>query len=463
MYERKAEGAFIRSRRRWMEEGERNTSYFFRLEKNKSKISNIENLEIDGKLSNDYTKIASYCANFYSNMYKSNYRKDVASKFLNSIKNCKEISDDDKKLCDKELTEEEISCASLKDNKSPGNDCITSELYQMFSKELVPFLLKVYIESIEWGSSPHANSGINHPYPKPDKDLHSIDNWRPVCLFNNDYKILTLILAKRIKKTLDPVINEAQSGFMAKRHISINIRLVLDLIDYPELINENSFILFLDFYKAFDSLEHEFIYQSLCKFDFGDNFCKTIKTLYANGNCSIKLKYSTSPRFALSRGISQGCPISPYLFLLSAQLLTTPILQSDLQGVSVAGRHISISPIKSCEPHILYNIPVKAQMNYLGIVITKDATIRCDLNFKPIIEKTQKWFNMRDLTLKGRTLLTKAEGINRLVYAALSLYVDTSVSKEIDRLLFSFLWKNKTHYIKDSNYKFYRKRWSKCP
>ncbi|KAF7640971.1 hypothetical protein LDENG_00002500, partial [Lucifuga dentata] len=267
-------------------------AYFFRLEKTKSKISNIENLEIDGKLSNDYTKIASYCANFYSNLYKSNYRKDVASKFLNSIKNCKEISDDDKKLCDKELTEEEISCAiaSLKDNKSPGNDGITSEYYQMFSKELAPFLLKVYIESIERGALPPTlTQGLITLIPKPNKDLQSIDNCKPICLLNNDYKILALILAKRIKKTLDSVIDETQSAFMAKRHISNNIRLVLDLLDYPEL-----------------------------------NFCKTIKTLYANGNCSIKLKYGTSPRFALSRGIRQGClfPHIYFYFLLSSlQLL----------------------------------------------------------------------------------------------------------------------------------------------
>ncbi|KAF7640681.1 hypothetical protein LDENG_00023250, partial [Lucifuga dentata] len=124
---------------------------------------------------------------------------------------------------------------------------------------------------------------------------------------------------------------------------------------------------------------------------------------------------------------------------------------SAASGLNLNITKCELLPIKSCEPHILYKIPVKSQIKYLGIVITKDATIRCDLNFKPITEKTQKWFNMwlmRDLTLKGRTLLTKAEGINRLVYAALSLYVDTSVSKEIDRLLFSFLWKNKN--IKDS-------------
>ena len=103
---------------------------------------------------------------------------------------------------------------------------------------------------------------------------------------------------------------------MRNRHISYKVRLVLDILDYSDLITEDSFILFLDFYKAFDTVEHQFLFHSLERLGFGDFFCKAIKTLYANGNSSIKLKYGTSPRFELKRGIRQGCPISPYLFLL---------------------------------------------------------------------------------------------------------------------------------------------------
>lgn len=86
---------------------------------------------------------------------------------------------------------------------------------------------------------------------------------------------------------------------------------MLDPIDYSDLMFEYSFTVFLDFYKAFDTVEHEFLFLSLEKFCFGELFCSTIKTLYMNGNSSIKLKHGTSPRFDLKRGIRQGCPISP--------------------------------------------------------------------------------------------------------------------------------------------------------
>lgn len=135
--------------------------------------------------------------------------------------------------------------------------------------------------------------------PKPKKDLLLIDNWRPISLLNCDYKIIATIFAKRLKSVLKDIINETQSGFLKNRHISNNIRLVLDLLDYSELVRDDSYILFLDFYKAFDSIEHGFIFKTLVKFGFGAMFTKAIKTLYAHGNSSIKLKHGTSPRFEL--------------------------------------------------------------------------------------------------------------------------------------------------------------------
>ncbi len=120
----------------------------------------------------------------------------------------------------------------------------------------------------------------------------------------------------------------------------------------------------------------------------------------------------------MSRGVRQGCPVSPYLFLIAAQLLTTFLSDSQLQGINIADKHICISqladdttlflknylqipialdlinvlskasglslnlykcellPIRSCSAPFLYNIPVKSQVNYLGVIICKDDNAR---------------------------------------------------------------------------------------
>lgn len=384
----------------------------------------------------------------------------------------------------------------LKINKSPGTDGLTAEFYKQFADSLAPFLLEVFKESMDRGALPPTLcQGLITLIPKPGKDPLLLDNWRPISLLNNDYKILAQILANRMKPVLDQVIDESQSGFMQNRHISNNIRLILDIIDYPELVQDDSLILFLDFYKAFDSLEHEFIFTALNKFGFGQSFCNAVRTLYSNSNSSIKLATGISPRFSLKRGVRQGCPLSVYLFLLSVQLLNSHIKLSSLKGLVIANREILISqladdtalflrdasqvsvainniqpfskasglslnlhkcellPVKSCLATSIHGIPVRNSVRYLGIQIIKNEQSRCSTNFIPIIDKSQKIFNhwlQRDLSLKGRVLLSKAEGISRLTYAAQSLHVDNTTCKSINKLLYNFLWKNKTHYLRKS-------------
>lgn len=160
----------------------------------------------------------------------------------------------------------------LKNNKSPRTDGLISEFYKSFAQKMAPFLLHVFNESISNGQLPSSmNQGLITLIPKSKKDLF-LDNWRPICLLNNDYKILATIFAERLKTVLDSIIDQTQSGFMKNRHIANNIRLVLDILDYSHLISDQSFILFLDFYKAFDTLEHNYIFLSLKRFGFGPFF-----------------------------------------------------------------------------------------------------------------------------------------------------------------------------------------------
>lgn len=200
---------------------------------------------------------------------------------------------------------------------------------------------------------------------------------------------------------------------MSKFHISNNTRLVLDILDYNELISDNSFILFLNFYKCFRLPQTWFILKALTKFGFGEFFRRTDKTLYNNVSSCIKLKHVTSQRFNISHGIKQGSPISPSLFLVASQLLGLHISNCVLKVISVAGRQIisqladdttlflkdtsqvstaveiiqlflgasglhlncnkcELLSVKDYHSPSIYNIPVKEQVMYLGIVVSQD-------------------------------------------------------------------------------------------
>lgn len=109
-------------------------------------------------------------------------------------------------------------------------------------------MLKEATDSLSF--PPTMKQGIITLIPKPGKD-----NLRPITLLNTDYKIVTLVYANRLKSNRDKIIGDSQSGFMKGRYIHNNIRLVIDLQDYKHLIEDDGFILFLDFYKAFDSID----------------------------------------------------------------------------------------------------------------------------------------------------------------------------------------------------------------
>ena len=132
---------------------------------------------------------------------------------------------------------------------------------------------------------------------------------------NIHYKILTQSLARRMEKCLPSFIHNDQSGFLKGRYNGEGIRFVKDFIDNFDTNNILGLIVQLDFAKAFDSIEWNFLYATLTKFDFGDDFISWIKCCYSNiYSCVMNNGYS-SDWFQLFIGMRQGCALSVYLFI----------------------------------------------------------------------------------------------------------------------------------------------------
>ena len=103
-------------------------------------------------------------------------------------------------------------------------------------------------------------------------------------------------------------------------------------------------LLFIDFEKAFDSLEWTFILSTLRSFGFGTSLINWVKTLYSHTESCILNNGWASNFFEIQRGVRQGCPLSPYLFILSAEVLATAIRNNTkVKGISVNNEEIKIS------------------------------------------------------------------------------------------------------------------------
>ena len=174
--------------------------------------------------------------------------------------------------------------AALKDmgnGKSPGNDGLPSEFYKTFWSDISEPLLKALNYGFEIGQlSVSQRRGIIKLIPKKSEELYYIRNWRPLTLLNCDYKIAAKAIVNRLKAHLSKLINNDQSGFIKGRFIGENIRLIDSLINYAATKNIPGLLLFLDFEKAFDTLEWPFIQKTLVSFGFGPSIVQWFKTFH---------------------------------------------------------------------------------------------------------------------------------------------------------------------------------------
>ena len=171
---------------------------------------------------------------------------------------------------------------------------------------------------------------------KKGKDRSFLDNWRPISLVNVDEKIMSKAKATRIKNVLPNIIHHNQTGFIEDRYIGETVRSIFDIMDFTAKQDISGLLIFIDFQKAFDNLERNFLQRCLESFNFGPNFIRLVMTFYKNIESCIINNGITSNYFNFERGVRQGDPLSPYLFVMTVEALAIPIRQnSAIKGITI--------------------------------------------------------------------------------------------------------------------------------
>jgi exonuclease III len=497
----RAKGAIIRSKALWTEEGEQNSSYFLRLEKNNYCNKLISQLNIEGKIITDATEILDEEKRFYENLYTKKINEET-KKFQENCnlftKNPKipKISETQKESCDEPISESELlaSLKKFKNGKSPGTTGLTAEFYKFFWNDIKALLTESLNYALKLGElSIEQKRGIITLIPKKDKDRLMLKNWRPITLLNIDYKILAKALSNRLTKLMPLLIEDDQTGYISGRFIGTNIRIIEDIIVLTDTRNQPGILLIIDFEKAFDSISWKFIDESLESYNFGKNFRHYIKTLYKNAATAVINNGNISEWFNPERGVRQGCPISPYLFLLCVELLAISIRTNDnIKGITINNIEIKISQLAddtSCVVedltsmgHVLdtfekfkdcaglkVNVE-KTKARFLGSLKTcKDRPFdldwTCDdeitllginiaignndqyiLNFKKRLKTLKSLlfsWKGRNLSLKGKVTVINSLALSPLLYAASVIHVPQQVIKEVKDMVNNFLWDGK--------------------
>ena len=233
----------------------------------------------------------------------------------------------------------------MANNKSPGNDGFTKEFYVCFWGELGSFLVRTLNFCHEVGElTSSQRQGVISLIEKKDKDKRYIKNWRPISLLNVDLKIASKALAARIKKVIGSVILYDQTAYVKGRYIGKSIRLIQDIIEYADEMDEEGILFSSDTEIAFDSVDHTFILTTLKKFGFGPDFIQWVKTLLNRPESCVMNNGKSIGYFGLERGTRQGDPLSPYIFILVMEILFIQVRDdNEINGFEIKDFHLKLS------------------------------------------------------------------------------------------------------------------------
>jgi hypothetical protein len=163
-------------------------------------------------------------------------------------------------------------------------------------------------------------------------DRLPLGNYRPITLLNTTYKIYAKLLQRRLQPVLVEIISHDQSAFLPLRYILDNIVLTQETLNWAKVSKQPLLLLKLDFAKAYDRVSWPFLFLAMEALGFNQAFIKMTKLLLKDATASVCVNGEPSTPFKISRGVRQGCPLAPYLFLIVGEILNFLVHRAALQA-----------------------------------------------------------------------------------------------------------------------------------
>lgn len=239
------------------------------------------------------------------------------------------------------IMEEEVAfiLKKLKSQKTPGPDNISNEVLKAGGNILIKELTGLFNLILEQEAIPQQwkTAKIILLYKKGNK--YDIENYRPISLCSTMSKVFTSILKQRLTKRIMECIDEEQAGFRKGFSTIDQIQTVNQIIEKANEYNFSLYLCFLDFRKAFDGIIHSEIFKALRSIGIEDKYIKIITELYKEMTAYIMTE-KEGQSFDVERGVRQGDPLSPILFVLVLEMVFWRLGWEEV-GIEINGKWLS--------------------------------------------------------------------------------------------------------------------------
>lgn len=487
-----------KSRCLWLKAGDKNTSFFHNSVKLRRSANNIEKITVEGSEVRGQNQIMEAAASHFQNLLTEEHHEKRGWEILDSMEN-KTTAEQNIEL-DREITEAEIELTirSMASDKAPGPDGFTIDFYKSHWDIIKKDYIRVVRNFFQKGKM---GSGIKSSFlaliPKEPNPL-TFNRFRPISLCNVSYKIITKILANRLKPILPSLISDNQGGFVPQRQIADNVILIQEAIHSSINRKEKGMIMKMDMANAFDRVNHSFLQAVLQKLGLSNLFISRVQECISGNWTAPLINGRPSKAFKSTRGLRQGCPLSPFLYILMAEAFSSKLesmrRRKEIMGIEIIRGSKGINHSLFADDTLLiggascimarrfknaldlflqasggklsnnkcmiytWNVPnhliqrisrimeIPAQLNwshfmYLGLPLAK-TKIKSE-SWVKIVEKfrskLQNW-GMHWLNLAGRTTLVKSVLASLPIYQFAITLAPASIHKHMELIMRSFLW-----------------------
>lgn len=300
------------------------------------------------------------------------------------------VTPDDNEIISSPLSNEdifEIICSSpLK--KSPGPDGLPIEFYKHFWPVIGDKITQVVNEVLQGLSVPREFKECKIVLIPKTRGSKNITSLRPISLLNSDYKIVARAVKMKIMPLTDRIIGLQQTCAF-RRTILHTVALYRDIIGLTDASSTKCGLLFLDFFKAFDRVSHEYLLETMKRMGFLSNTIAIVKNLAMGISAKISVNSQLTKQIQINRGVPQGSPLSMLLFVISLEpLLAT--LQAKLTGITISGVKTAVGA---------YADDVGVIIRNADDIVTLETELRkyCSASGAQINERKSKFLNLRGL------------------------------------------------------------------
>ena len=444
----------------------------------------------DGVVVSDISSICSSWRPFYLDLFTAcsvdlDTQRDLLGNIVHTLPSGEVPS------CEGLLASVEVFTAlsGMARGKTPGSDGLPAEFYLAFWDTLGSDLVEVLNATFESGllSKTQRTAIISLSFKKGDRLLHK--NRRPISLLNVDYKLCARTLAGRLLKVIHHVVSSDQTCGVPGRYIGENVALLRDVVDFANEQDLPVAILSLDQEKALDRVDWQFLFSTLSAMGFGPSFGSWVNLLYSGVRSTVFVNGYFSDPFSPSRGVRQGCPLSPLLYVLTMEVLacnicchpgisgicllnaagSLPVLSlytSDNSTCAVFDTYSKFEKgtgsklnLDKCESLWLSSwrdradSPVRIQwtsvkIKVLGVFIGNGDLV--EANWRPRISAVEKClfsWRSRSLSFGGKALVVNSLALSRICYIASLVYMPHSILAELESLVFKFFWNGKRDLV----------------